>query len=150
MTFNRRFVQDVFFARTHCCALGLVHVRGGVHGFVALHVDENRDTSVDREAFEFRSRRLRVEDFDILQMSFIFHDSEVWHALVNPSSPVVLEVLKAIGSTGDHFIILMRGNGSVSTYRAELSSEQRSEWAAELHGNSRVDHERDSVLQGDK
>ena len=99
MTVNRAFMQALITAETPCCGLGLVEVDQKKSGFVALRPGEVIPESSLSLGFNFGHSLYGNDQFAVMHFAFEFYGFKRYHALVNPSNPLVQVVLKLIQSS---------------------------------------------------
>jgi hypothetical protein len=123
LAMNRRFVQAVLAAPGPCCALGMIESGGETFGLVALRPDVVVPEAVSQAGFEFGHRVLGGPDHEVVQLSFEFRGFETFHVLLNPSSPVVRQVLEQMIDSGDYFVLVLGAESSVQVFRSDIDQE---------------------------
>ena len=124
MTVNRAFMQALIAAETPCCGLGLVEVDQKKSGFVALRPGEVIPESSLSLGFNFGHSLYGNDQFAVVHFAFEFYRFKRYHALVNPSNPLIQVVLKTMLASRDYFFFsIEERSGSVTAFRNEIDNE---------------------------
>lgn len=103
LTVNRSFIQALIAAETPCCGLGLVEVDKKKSGFLALRSGEAIPEASLSLGFSFGHSLYGSSEFEVVHFAFEFYGFKTYHALVNPSNPLVQAVLKTMLESRDYF-----------------------------------------------
>lgn len=122
LTINRLFVSDLMAASAPCFAMGYVEVEGqsSVSGFLALRPDEPISAASSDRGFDLAHCALGRADRPVFQFTFEFYGHDRYHALVNPSNPIVREVLNTMVDTEDYFFFALNPDHQVTAFRSHL------------------------------
>lgn len=124
LTVNRSFIQALIAAETPCCGLGLVEVDKKKSGFLALRPGEAIPEASLSLGFNFGHSLYGSSQFEVVHFAFEFYGFKTYHALVNPSNPLVQVVLKTMLESRDYFFFAIEErSGSVTTFRNEIDNE---------------------------
>ena len=124
MTVNRSFIQALVAAEAPCCGLGLVEVDKKKSGFVAMRPGEIIPQTCLNLGFNFGHTLYGNSQFEVVHFAFEFYGFKQYHALMNPSNPLVQVVLKTMLESRDYFFFsIEEKSGSVTTFRNELNDE---------------------------
>lgn len=124
LTVNRSFIQALIAAETPCCGLGLVEVEKNKSGFLALRPGEAIPEASLSLGFNFGHSLYGSSQFEVVHFAFEFYGFKTYHALVNPSNPLVQVVLKRMLKSRDYFFFAIEErSGSVTTFRNEINDE---------------------------
>jgi hypothetical protein len=133
LTLNRLFVSDLMAANAPCFAMGYVEVEEhqSVSGFLALRPHEAIPSVSTDQGFRFGHCVLGVGGSPVLQFTFEFYGHALFHALVNPGSPIVQAVLSTMVETKDYFFFAINPDQQVTAFRSHLETDN----LAGLHTN---------------
>jgi hypothetical protein len=122
LTLNRLFVSDLMAANAPCFAMGYVEVeeQQSVSGFLALRPDEPIPSASTDRGFDLGHCVLGLADSPVLQFTFEFYNHIRYHALVNPSNPIVREVLSTMVDSEDYFFFAINPDQQVTAFRSQL------------------------------
>ena len=122
MTLNSKFMADFVAADAPCFALGLVEEHKRRSGFLALRPDDPIPAHVAQVGFRVGFGLIGTDDFEVIDFAFEFYGHALYHALINPNSPVVRQVLAVMAETQDYvfFTVDTHAGGTATCFRSEL------------------------------
>lgn len=120
---SRAFMMDFAGADAPCFAMGLVEADGQQTGFLAMRPDKPIPREMLGLGLAFGHR---VSDFQnelLCQFTFSVYGHAEYSALVNPTSPMVRQVLERMITQQDYFFFILQPDGSASAFRSDLGEE---------------------------
>ncbi len=120
LALNRRFIME-FMARTEaCCALGVIEERGRVLPLVALRPHCELPLTVTEQGFTFGHSVLGTSAYEVVHFAFTFRDVGTFNVLLNPSDPVVRDVLGRMVELGSFFVLAIDPRDAVTAFLADV------------------------------
>ena len=120
LTLNRLFIEDLMAAQPPCFAMGYVEIQGSVTGFIAVRPKNPIPSRSTDQGFRLGHAVLGNATHQVLQFGFEFYGHTTYHALVNPSNPIVQAVIARMLATKDYFFFAINPDQSVIAFRSHL------------------------------
>lgn len=120
LTLNRRFVMDFMAQPGACCALGVIEERGRVLPLVAMRPHCTLPLEVTERGFTFGHSILGTSAYEVVHFAFTFRNVGNFNVLLNPSDPVVRDVLKRLVDLGSFFVLAIDPTDAVTAFLADV------------------------------
>jgi hypothetical protein len=135
----RLTVNGAFMAAPGPCgALGLVEVQRRTCGFLAIRPDAILPPAVTAAGFRFGHALLGTSQYTVVQFAFEFYGFARYHLLVRPDHPIVRTVLTRMADSGEFFFFALDGNGTATTFNADLGRGRDTDRAGLKHNLPRI------------
>ena len=89
-------------------------------GFLAIRPDAILPPTVTAAGFRFGHALLGTSQYTVVHFAFEFYDFARYHLLVRPDHPIVRTVLTRMVDSGEFFFFTLDGNGTATTFNADL------------------------------
>ena len=119
LTLNRRFAQDFLDAPPEpCCALSVIEEREQVLPLVAFRPGVVLPYGVAEQGFDFGHSVLGGDSYEIVHFAFKFRGFCTYDVLVNPSDPVVREVIRHLVEHRCYVVLAVDPDQHVAAFKA--------------------------------
>ena len=122
LTLNRVFIQDLMAATPPCFALGYVECQGSISGFMAVRPATAIPERSTDQGFRFGHSMLGSATHQVIHFAFEFYGHTTYHALVNPTNPIVQAVIDRMLITQDYFFFAINPDQTVTAFRSHLEN----------------------------
>lgn len=122
LTLNRRFAEHLLKAPAPCCGVGIVEDRRQPYALLALRPGAAIPDGLSARGFEFGHSLYGNAQYEVIHFAFEFYGFETYHVLLNPSDPLVRNVVQRMVDQGGYFILTIDPNQRVTAFRAELGN----------------------------
>jgi len=110
-----------FMAQTEaCCALGVIEERGRVLPLIALRPYCALPLAVTEQGFTFGHSVLGTSAYEVVHFAFTFRNVGNFNVLLNPSDPIVRDVLAHIVELGSFFVLAIDPSDAVTAFLADV------------------------------
>jgi hypothetical protein len=129
LTVNSAFMDEFLSAPGPCGALGLVEVQRRTCGFLAIRPDDILPPTVTAAGFRFGHSLQGTSQYTVVHFAFEFYGFARYNVLVRPDNPIVRSVLTRMVDSGEFFFFALDGNGSVTTFNADIGRGRHADMA---------------------
>lgn len=124
LTLHRQFAEDLWAAKAPCFALGMVEERQEPMGLLALRPPKTMPKEAMALGFNFGHTLVGNADFEVVQFFFEFYGFATYSVLLNPSNPLVQQVLSHMLASKQYFFLAIAPDATVTAFRAELEADR--------------------------
>lgn len=113
LALNQGFVDEFMAHPEACCAVGVIEERRRVLPLLAIRPQCSLPLAVTEHGFTFGHSVLGTSTYEVVHFAFTFRNIGNFNVLLNPSDPIVRDVLARMVSLGaDSFWPLIRATPS--------------------------------------
>ena len=123
LTINRGFMEAFADEDAPCLAPAIVETQGSRCALIGLRLSEPLPRFISGASFEFGYALLGTDTWEVAHFVFSFSGFLTFHALLNPSNPIVQAVLAIMVETGNYMIFALDTDESALVFRAPINGE---------------------------
>lgn len=120
LTLNRDFIDEFMAQPETCCALGVIEERRRVLPLVAIRPGCSLPLAVTEQGFMFGHSVLGTSAYEVVHLAFTFRQAGNFNVLLNPSDPIVRDVLARMVSLGSFFVLAIDPSNAVTAFLADV------------------------------
>ena len=120
LTLNRDFIDEFMAQPEACCALGVIEERRHVLPLVAIRPQCSLPLAVTGEGFTFGHSVLGTSAYEVVHFAFTFRNVGNFNVLLNPSDPIVGDVLTRMVDLGSFFVLSIDPANAVTAFLADV------------------------------
>ena len=98
-------------------------------GFLAIRPDDILPPAVTAAGFGFGHSLLGTSQYTVVHFAFEFYGFARYNVLVRPDNPIVRSVLTRMVDSGEVFFFALDGNGSATTFNADIGRGRHADMA---------------------
>ncbi len=123
LTINRKFMLAFADEDAPCVAPAFVVTQGSRCAMLGLRLSEPLPHSLSGGSFEFGYALRGTSSWEVVHLVFTFSGFLTFHALLNPSDPVVQAVLAIMVETGRYMVFVLEPDQSVLAFHAPMDGD---------------------------
>lgn len=123
LTVNRSFMSALLDEDAPCLAPGIAETEGSRCALIALRLDEPIPRSISGAEFEFGHALIGTKTWEVVHFAFSFSGLLTFHALLNPSNPIVRAVLAIMVETGNYMFFAWHSDHAALAFHTPISME---------------------------
>lgn len=120
LALNRDFIDEFMTQPEACCALGVIEERRRVLPLIAIRPHCPLPLAVTEQGFTFGHSVLGTSAYEVVHFAFTFRNVGNFNVLLNPSDPIVRDVLARMVKLGAFFVLAIDPRNAVTAFLADV------------------------------